>query len=50
MTVLGKEARLSALNVAFPWGAPPPYPFGMRSFYAADPEGNLLEIGSTREA
>ena len=50
MTVLGKEARLSALNVTFPLGAPTTYPFGIRIFYAADPEGNLLEIGSTREA
>ena len=23
------------------------YPFGIRNFYVADPEGNLLEIGST---
>jgi len=25
------------------------YPFGIRNFYVADPEGNLLEIGSTNE-
>ena len=50
MTVLGKEARLSALNVTFPLGEPTTYPFGIRNFYAADPDGNLLEIGSTREA
>jgi len=43
-------ARLSELGVSFPLGAPTTYPFGIRNFYAADPEGNLLEIGSTREA
>ena len=42
--------RLSALNVTFPLGAPTAYPCGIRNFYAADPEDNLLEIGSTREA
>lgn len=42
-------ARLSKLNVSFPLGAPVTYPFGIRNFYVADPEGNLLEIGSTRE-
>lgn len=42
--------RLSKLDVAFPMGAPRTYPFGIRNFYVADPEGNLLEIGSTREA
>ena len=25
------------------------HPLGIRNFYVADPEGNLLEIGSTRE-
>ena len=38
--------RLSRLDVAFPTGAPITYPFGIRNFYGADPEGNLLEIGS----
>lgn len=41
--------RLSKLNVQFPAGEPITYPFGIRNFYAADPEGNLLEIGSTSE-
>ena len=43
-------ARLSALNVSFPLGTPTTYPFGIRNFYVADPEGNLLEIGSTGKA
>ena len=43
-------ARLSALGVSFPTGGPRTFPFGIRNFYVADPEGNLLEIGSTREA
>ncbi len=38
--------RLSKLDVSFPTGAPVTYPFGIRNFYVADPEGNLLEIGS----
>lgn len=38
--------RLSKLNVRFPLGAPVTYPFGIRNFYVADPEGNLIEIGS----
>lgn len=38
--------RLSKLNVRFPTGAPITYPFGIRNFYVADPEGNLIEIGS----
>lgn len=42
--------RLSRLNVSLPMGGPRTYPFGIRNFYVADPEGNLLEIGSTREA
>lgn len=41
--------RLSKLDLQFPTGAPITYPFGIRNFYVADPEGNLLEIGSTRE-
>lgn len=42
--------RLSKLNVSFPTGAPTTFPFGIRNFYVADPEGNLLEIGSMTEA
>lgn len=41
--------RLSKLDVLFPTGEPITYPFGIRNFYVADPEGNLLEIGSTRK-
>ena len=36
----------SAENVNFPTGGPVTFPFGIRNFYVADPEGNLLEIGS----
>lgn len=43
-------ARLSKLGVRFPTGAPQTFSFGIRSFYVADPEGNLLEIGSTNKA
>lgn len=43
-------ARLSKLGVRFPTGEPTTFSFGIRNFYVADPEGNLLEIGSTREA
>lgn len=42
--------RLSGLDVRFPAGGPVTYPFGIRNFYVADPEGNLLEIGSTNGA
>lgn len=42
-------ARLSGLGVSFPAGAPQTFSFGIRNFYVADPEGNLLEIGSTSE-
>jgi lactoylglutathione lyase len=42
-------ARLSKLGLRFPTGAPQTFPFGIRNFYIADPEGNLLEIGSTKE-
>lgn len=42
--------RLSKLDVQFPTGEPITYPFGIRNFYVADPEGNLLEIGSTSES
>lgn len=38
--------RLSKLNVQFPCGAPMTFDFGIHNFYVADPEGNLLEIGS----
>ena len=41
--------RLSKFGVRFPTGEPITYPFGIRNFYVADPEGNLLEIGSTSE-
>lgn len=41
--------RLSKLGLRFPTGEPITYPFGIRNFYVADPEGNLLEIGSTSE-
>ncbi len=34
------------LNVQFPCGAPMTFDFGIHNFYVADPEGNLLEIGS----
>ena len=38
--------RLSKLDVQFPTGEPVTHPFGIRNFYVADPEENLLEIGS----
>ena len=41
--------RLSKIGVKFPTGEPIAYPFGIRDFYVADPEGNLLKIGSTNE-
>lgn len=41
--------RLSKLDVQFPTGEPITYPFGIRNFYVADPEGNLIEIGSMNE-
>ena len=41
--------RLSKFDIRFPTGAPITYPFGIRNFYVADPEGNLLEIGSMKE-
>ena len=41
--------RLSKLGVRFPTGEPTTFPFGIRNFYVADPEGNLLEIGSASE-
>ena len=42
--------RLSKLDVQFPLGGPQTFSFGIRNFYVADPEGNLIEIGSTSEA
>lgn len=41
--------RLSKLDVQFPCGSPITFDFGIRNFYVADPEGNLLEIGSMNE-
>ena len=41
--------RLSKLDLQFPTGQPMTFSFGIRNFYVADPEGNLLEIGSTSE-
>ena len=41
--------RLSKFGVRFPTGEPMTFTFGIRNFYVADPEGNLLEIGSTKE-
>ncbi len=40
--------RLTELGVKSFTGEPVTYPFGIRNFYVADPEGNLLEIGSSR--
>lgn len=38
--------KLKAKSVAVSADAPITLPFGIRNFYIADPEGNLLEIGS----
>lgn len=38
--------RLAKLGVSLPTGEPKTFDFGIRNFYVADPEGNLLEIGS----
>lgn len=38
--------RLMALGIESFTGKPVTFPFGIRNFYIADPEGNLLEIGS----
>ena len=38
--------RLSKMEIPFPFGEPMTYSFGIRNFYVADPEGNLIEIGS----
>ncbi len=42
--------RLSKLGLCLPTGEPITYSFGIRNFYVADPEGNLLEIGSMNKA
>ncbi len=39
--------RLTALGIQSFTGKPVTFPFGIRNFYVADPEGNLLEIGSS---
>ena len=36
--------RLSKLGVQFPTGEPITYPFGIRNFYVADPEGICLKL------
>jgi catechol 2,3-dioxygenase-like lactoylglutathione lyase family enzyme len=38
--------RLMELGIKSFTGKPETFPFGIRDFYIADPEGNLLEIGS----
>lgn len=38
--------KLKAKGVAVLTDGPITFPFGIRNFYIADPEGNLLEIGS----
>lgn len=38
--------KLKAKGVAVPANSPITFPFGIRNFYIADPESNLLEIGS----
>ena len=40
-------ARLMACGITSVTGNPETFPFGIRNFYIADPEGNLLEIGSS---
>lgn len=42
--------RLLKLGLNFPSGEPITYSFGIRNFYVADPEGNLIEIGSMNKA
>ena len=39
-------ARLKELGANLQSEAPITFPFGIRNLYVADPEGNLLEIGS----
>lgn len=41
--------RLTTLGIKSFTGKPVTFPFGIRNFYIADPEGNLLEIGSRTE-
>lgn len=41
--------RLLKLGLSFPSGEPVTYSFGIRNFYVADPEGNLIEIGSMND-
>jgi Lactoylglutathione lyase and related lyases len=41
--------RLTALGIKSFTGKPVTFPFGIRNFYVADPEGNLLEIGSNKQ-
>lgn len=38
--------KLKAKGVAVPADGPTTFPFGIHNFYIADPESNLLEIGS----
>ena len=38
--------KLKAKGVAVPADSPTTFPFGIHNFYIADPESNLLEIGS----
>lgn len=38
--------KLRAKGVAVPADGPTTFPFGIHNFYIADPESNLLEIGS----
>lgn len=40
--------RLSKLGLQLPSGEPITYSFGIRNFYVADPEGNLIELGSIK--
>lgn len=39
-------AKLKTAGADLVSGEPVTFPWGMRNFYVADPEGNLLEIGS----
>ena len=41
--------RLKKLGAYLPTGQPITFPWGIRCFYVADPEGNLIEVGSTNE-
>ena len=44
--VMGFEIREAVENGATPVLEPEPEPWGQRTCYIADPEGNLIEIGS----